>query len=950
MRTLCSVLLFFAATALLAHADSDDLSGGVLLVHAPPNLVYTTNPSIDWCDSTNLASCEDQVTRVDEGEAVWYILSAWDEVKSFCAVEFGLGDYDSENYIFEDYGLCLSDAMALFHPSSQEWPGPNTGIALVASEGSWSDSLAPICWFVGYAYAGTDTIAITENPASDNAGWLSGVSSTPYEAECLGALGIGAGGAACCPESGRDSEEDPPGEEDSEHSTSSPDFDYTVPLVPRVVIASISKDAFSVPEDRAQLTLADAISDPDVRISDQLATLLEDTGVLTIERIFPEFDPAIYDRHGRPVLDLDGQPLTVPNDLSVWFRLSLDHDDVSGAISRLRNRHGIRGAEPSRILNPESPPTDTLFAPQQWNLHNYGQYCDGSAGYDINFLAAWDSFGVELPFPVPVGILDTGIDSDHEDLLHVVVADNYTDDDTAEDKDGHGTQSAGVIGMAPNNDKGGVGIAPADTMVNYKVLYAGLNEATWTYEAIDDALTRGVGASGQGVPIKVVNLSLGRYGDPSELEGLVLQNACASGMACIAAAGNEGYHITRSEPNHHYPSDYGPLVCSVNAFIYSGQRWEDVLLPPYFDIHASNWGQYIDLTAPGGRGIAGPSVPLPYEQGNYMDFSYFPDFPDSALSPDCNTDDNYLYAQTFPMTSAAAPHVTGVIAAVLSCNSTLSGEDGLAIVIRTAVDHDVLPCTPDWDGHSGWGRPDLFRAMQLGFEPVKERGMVSDSGAIIQDEGTGIAFFKWTPEVERGDHSFRRWKVTKTVQLENSYENPIAWSRIEGSCGWRMIEAADDEYWGAIENRGYVTIEELTSGTIRLATYFYDVTTSEGTYRVPCDGDVTMSFTVVEGETVFPSGVRESDVRVQHTPLVARPNPSQRAVSFSVDGLGDENVTRIQVLTLEGRVIRELVVSDRGSVEWDLLDDIGHPVPAGIYFVRGSKPLLGQPRKLVVVR
>ncbi|MCK4413379.1 MAG: hypothetical protein KAY32_07545, partial [Candidatus Eisenbacteria sp.] len=88
MRTVCFASLLFAAISLLAHADVDDLSGGVLLVHAPPGLVYTG--SVDWCDSTKIASCEDQVTWVDEGQAIWYILSAWDEVKSFSGVEFGL--------------------------------------------------------------------------------------------------------------------------------------------------------------------------------------------------------------------------------------------------------------------------------------------------------------------------------------------------------------------------------------------------------------------------------------------------------------------------------------------------------------------------------------------------------------------------------------------------------------------------------------------------------------------------------------------------------------------------------------------------------------------------------------------------------------------------------------------------------------------------------------------
>ena len=85
--------LFVAAICVAltpASVNASDLSGGVLLVHAPPNLVYSGS----ICDSTKIVTCQDQVPRTDsEGPIVWFVLSAWADEKSFEGVGFGLGDY-----------------------------------------------------------------------------------------------------------------------------------------------------------------------------------------------------------------------------------------------------------------------------------------------------------------------------------------------------------------------------------------------------------------------------------------------------------------------------------------------------------------------------------------------------------------------------------------------------------------------------------------------------------------------------------------------------------------------------------------------------------------------------------------------------------------------------------------------------------------------------------------
>jgi len=86
MRAALLLLVALMVLVSLTHADPDDLSGGVFIVHAPPGVLYTSNVTT-WCDSTYLADCEDQVNTIEaNAEAVWFVLSAWNEEKSFSGV------------------------------------------------------------------------------------------------------------------------------------------------------------------------------------------------------------------------------------------------------------------------------------------------------------------------------------------------------------------------------------------------------------------------------------------------------------------------------------------------------------------------------------------------------------------------------------------------------------------------------------------------------------------------------------------------------------------------------------------------------------------------------------------------------------------------------------------------------------------------------------------------
>jgi hypothetical protein len=90
---------------------------------------------------------------------------------------------------------------------------------------------------------------------------------------------------------------------------------------------------------------------------------------------------------------------------------------------------------------------------------------------------------------------------------------------------------------------------------------------------------------------------------------------------------------------------------------------------------------------------------------------------------------------------------------------------------------------------------------------------------------------------------------------------------------------------------------------------------------------------------------------------VANPNPvvsGSSTISFQVPEGAGASAVDIAVYDLSGRLVRQLASGEREagahSVEWDLRDDSGDGVPAGIYFYRVVVGDSRETRKLMVVR
>ena len=353
-------------------------------------------------------------------------------------------------------------------------------------------------------------------------------------------------------------------------------------------------------------------------------------------------------------------------------------------------------------------PSDPL-APRQW-------YLTANHTYD-----AW----AQLPAlaPVKIAIIDSGIDAGHPELAkHVVAARTFVGGKATVDTQGHGTFVAGLIGATVNDGVGIAGLFPAAQLIIAKVVTA---HRTIPVDAEVKAIRWAVD---QGA--RVINMSLRGVRDPlhpgrdtfSEAEAAAVAYAVAHHVVVVAAVGN-GDQSPR-EPWHFasYPAAL-PHVLGVSAFAQDGS------VPEFSNRDAV----YNDITAPGEAILS----TLPRQIT-----AQYPGCPDQGYSS-CGPED-YRAAEG---TSFAAPQVSAAAAMLLSVDPSLTPDQVMTILERTATDasggNGCRLCPLDRDAYTGWGRLNVAAAIAAlagtlppadAFEPNDDAGLAARP--VTGDSGT----------------------------------------------------------------------------------------------------------------------------------------------------------------------------------------------------------------------
>ncbi|OAA31526.1 hypothetical protein AT15_05485 [Kosmotoga arenicorallina S304] len=384
-------------------------------------------------------------------------------------------------------------------------------------------------------------------------------------------------------------------------------------------------------------------------------------------------------------------------------------------------RNGI--CKPLEMISPEIAstiaPNDTYYN-LQWHYAA------------INLPQAWNT--TKGSVDVVVAVLDTGVRFDHPDLNSIFLNGyDFIDNDGNPSDPGdpgapsewsHGTHVTGTIAAFTNNSLGVAGVTWGG-LSNIKVLPVRVlgpsgGSNFQVAQGIIYAVEHGA---------KVINMSLGGS-SPST----VMEDACDyayyNDTIIVASAGNDNSSLL-------YPAQYS------TTFAIGAVRYD--LTRSYY----SNFGPALDFVAPGGD--------LTVDQNG-------DGYSDGVLSTSWSIDDNYAHPYVFLHgTSMAAPHVTGVIALMIS-NGIVGVETIRSILRNTATDLGSV----GFDNYYGYGLIDAYEAVTYynNWEPLivfstNKKGNL-DNYSLVNDDGSYVLpvtysesyVFAWQDFDHDGDLSY----------------------------------------------------------------------------------------------------------------------------------------------------------------------------------------------------
>ncbi len=442
--------------------------------------------------------------------------------------------------------------------------------------------------------------------------------------------------------------------------------------------------------------------------------------------------------------------------LDRWYDITYTADGMTAAQARnlYTSTAGVEYAQRIPVYQPyggESfkavSPTDVSWAKQamstlpfndpllakQWHYYNDGSIEGTLAGYDINVFPAWES-GVTGSKDVIVAIIDGGFQTDHPDLkdnLWINEAELNGQPGVDDDGDGyvddiygynfvinssninahsHGTHVAGTVGATNNNGIGVSGVAGgSDGTGGVKMMVCQVFDSRASSSAEADFAAALVYAADRGASIAQCSWGMSMADEEdkavSEAVRYFTKNGGGdkmNGGLCIFAAGNNG------EEGNFYPG-------CLDEAVAVGAMTADGTVASY-----SNYGKWVDVTAPGGLEDYG-------EQ-----YGVLSTLPNSS----------YGYNEG---TSMACPHVSGIAALILSKygNKNFSNET-LRTLLTTSV-NDLYTKNPTFAGLMGTGFIDAYKALQ------GKEGSVPDA----------VADFTVTAS---HDNALIEWKIPETEE------------------------------------------------------------------------------------------------------------------------------------------------------------------------------------------
>lgn len=636
--------------------------------------------------------------------------------------------------------------------------------------------------------------------------------------------------------------------------------------------------------------------------------------------------------------------------------------------TELKAEHDILAyAEPNFYIHTlndylDEAPNDGSFVNQQSFSSSAYEF-----GY-INALEAWFVYPEGGKEYIKCGILDDGVAFWHPDFvdtfnfpLSTKIRDGwdmYTNSNMYSAQNnitGHGTPSAGIIGALKDNDQYVAGLAGENYSGNYPIgdpnyfsdkgvsLYSikilDINEPDFfpdnpiqsVYEAIVNSSIDDMDSLDFGYGLNISNNSWGirvqqigsLYLWMTDTNFMLLKEATRfanrAQVSFVAARGNEGAN------NLVYPAIIDDdWIISVGGTGTDGRYksgWSNG-----WDSWSPSFGSDIDLSAP----------------ATHRDQFSAP----FITSTTYNSTTGLLAAGVFGGTSAAAPHVSGVIALLMSYLNdsipsyvNLSPEDAEKILELTAINY-VNPGL--YDDTVGWGKVDAGKALRLVEKPwntVHHFGTnVQFQHEVyyqLQSSNTPFYLKEQVQNYEgvwfdKGNYLANVWAVkSKVFHAIDPIDTIVAyWPRPSSST---VLEPIVND---TLLPRERFNITQLDRDSCLMTGYIYQILDTLGNPLgwLPISNavqDAIFEYTILSRDSTAPIANNPA-VHLENGSVSLFPNPTQQQHSLELNGYGNQHAV-ITLYDIRGRHIRNIHDGKIATNQEVILADVSD-LSAGLYF------------------
>jgi len=590
---------------------------------------------------------------------------------------------------------------------------------------------------------------------------------------------------------------------------------------------------------------------------------------------------------------------------------------------------------------------------------------------------------------ITVAVLDTGIDSAHNDLSDNIATGAYhflnqgmDIGPGAVDGHGHGTHIAGII--TSNGTDAPVGVAPDTDILAIKVLDDNNNGNVSDWAAGVDHVVLNMGSYAH---LCAINMSFGTYGysacpcDNQDSFTMLMQAAVqaakANGIVCFAASGNNGACNLISSPAclsattavaSVYDQNYGAIdwffggefVCSDGG---SAPDWitcftqrsgcNDLAAPGAFIASSQLGGGWVEMS---GTSMATPHVvgvaALMCEKADDLGTQLTPDqivqiMKDTGqptFDP-CETEPNPIRVDALAAVSA--------VDTTQACAGLIDFEDDPQVGANITCNPDAGPyeCNPS---HHNWllakgiditGTPNGYLFTNQISGPVGQTGVFIGYAAPDYGEADEGLSDNEMLSIHFQSAPAQDVELVLTVSPITANNNVSSTVYLDAYDAGSSLVASDTLTFTGVTNGNH------TPGAISVSRPVPDI------FRIDLSVDTPHAVEGIYLESVECGSVVSVPEIAQVAPFTLypnNPNPFNPATEIRYE-LFTPVPVRLQIYDTAGRLVRTLVDAPLQrpgphSLRWDGRDGYGATVASGVYFYRLEAGEYGKTRRMALIR